>query len=187
MRILHVLSIPLPIEIAVFGAGAALAVWTVRQARRRVRTLERDRQRTADELNRRLSELFWLQELSYVLSESIKLERIVEQVVRYATVTREPAAQLLNVRFRYERSRDGQVVGNEHASFQMRWFWRYELEHLLARTGFSEVAIHGDFDRSPISHKVNLFDLHHKYAGVLHADEVIAHLQGLPAETAKAR
>jgi two-component system NtrC family sensor kinase len=49
-----------------------------------MRSLERDRQRTADELNRRLSELFWLQELSYVLSESIKLERIVEQVVRYA-------------------------------------------------------------------------------------------------------
>ncbi len=84
MRILHVLAIPLPIEIAVIGAGAGLAVWTVRQARRRVRALERDRQRTADELNRRLSELFWLQELSYVLSESIKLERIVEQVVRYA-------------------------------------------------------------------------------------------------------
>jgi nicotinamidase-related amidase len=37
------------------------------------------------------------------------------------------------------------------------------------------------FDRSPISHKVNLFDLHHKYADVLHADEVIAHLQGLRA------
>jgi maleamate amidohydrolase len=34
------------------------------------------------------------------------------------------------------------------------------------------------FDRSPISHKVNLFDLHHKYADVLHAEEVIAHLQG---------
>ena len=84
MRILQVLSIPLPIEIAVIGAGAGLAVWTVRQARQRVRALERDRQRTADELNRRLSELFWLQELSYVLSESIKLERIVEQVVRYA-------------------------------------------------------------------------------------------------------
>jgi len=84
MRILHVSSIPLPIEIGVFGAGAALAVWTVRRARQRVRALERDRQRTADELNRRLSELFWLQELSYVLSESIKLERIVEQVVRYA-------------------------------------------------------------------------------------------------------
>ena len=44
------------------------------------------------------------------------------------------------------------------------------------------------FDRSPLSHKVNLFDLHHKYADVLHADEVIAHLQALRVEAAvKAR
>ncbi len=32
------------------------------------------------------------------------------------------------------------------------------------------------FDRSALSHKVNLFDLHHKYADVMHVDEVIAHL-----------
>jgi nicotinamidase-related amidase len=32
------------------------------------------------------------------------------------------------------------------------------------------------FDRSPLSHKVNLFDLHHKYADVMHVDDVIAHL-----------
>ncbi len=35
------------------------------------------------------------------------------------------------------------------------------------------------FDRSPLSHKVNLFDLHHKYADVLHLDEVLAHLEAL--------
>ncbi|HEV8305733.1 MAG TPA: ATP-binding protein [Gemmatimonadales bacterium] len=45
---------------------------------------ERERRRSAEELNRRLSELFSLQELSYVLSESLELDRIVEQVVRYA-------------------------------------------------------------------------------------------------------
>lgn len=32
------------------------------------------------------------------------------------------------------------------------------------------------FDRSALSHKVNLFDLHHKYADVLHVDEVLVHL-----------
>jgi maleamate amidohydrolase len=32
------------------------------------------------------------------------------------------------------------------------------------------------FDRSEISHKVNLFDLHHKYADVMKVDEVIAAL-----------
>jgi len=34
------------------------------------------------------------------------------------------------------------------------------------------------FDRSPLSHKVNLFDLHHKYADVMTLDEVVSHLQG---------
>jgi SAM-dependent methyltransferase len=73
-----------------------------------------------------------------------------EDVVRHAIVTRDPAAQILTVRFRYERSRDGQVVGNEHATFHMRWFWRFELEHLLARAGFERVEIFGDFDRRPV-------------------------------------
>jgi maleamate amidohydrolase len=34
------------------------------------------------------------------------------------------------------------------------------------------------FDRSLLSHKVNLFDMHHKYADVMRVDEVIAHLDG---------
>ena len=65
--------------IAVIGALG----WSIRLSRR-LRQSERDRRRAADELNRRLSELFSLQELSFILSGSLQLERIVEQVVRYA-------------------------------------------------------------------------------------------------------
>lgn len=32
------------------------------------------------------------------------------------------------------------------------------------------------FDRHILSHKVNLFDLHHKYADVMHVDEIVNHL-----------
>lgn len=35
------------------------------------------------------------------------------------------------------------------------------------------------FDRSMLSHKVNLFDLHHKYADVIKLDRVVSHLDGL--------
>ena len=35
------------------------------------------------------------------------------------------------------------------------------------------------YDRSTLSHKVNLFDLHHKYADVMHVDEVVTHLESL--------
>jgi nicotinamidase-related amidase len=37
------------------------------------------------------------------------------------------------------------------------------------------------FDRSMLSHKVNLFDLHHKYADVMHLDDILAHLDGMTA------
>ncbi|MDF2115030.1 isochorismatase family protein [Roseiarcaceae bacterium H3SJ34-1] len=40
------------------------------------------------------------------------------------------------------------------------------------------------YDRSMLSHKVNLFDLHHKYADVMHADDVIAHLAKLTRKVA---
>jgi len=33
------------------------------------------------------------------------------------------------------------------------------------------------FDRAMLSHKVNLFDLHHKYADVMHLEQVVAHLE----------
>jgi two-component system NtrC family sensor kinase len=72
----------------VLGALAALALgglaWAALALRRRLVQSERARRVAADELNRRLSELFSLQELSYVLSESLELDRIAEQVVRYA-------------------------------------------------------------------------------------------------------
>src|SRR5947199_8227833 len=67
------------LAVAVVGAVG----WSLR-LRRRLRRSERDRRRAADELNRRLSELFSLQELSFILSGSLQLDRIVEQVVRYA-------------------------------------------------------------------------------------------------------
>ena len=67
--------------VALLVVGVAAVLWRLRQ--RLVRS-EYERRRAAEELNRRLSELFSLQELSYVLSDSLELDRIVEQVVRYA-------------------------------------------------------------------------------------------------------
>src|SRR5216110_558606 len=69
------------IAVALMFVGAGAALWRLR---RRLLRSEQERRRAAEELNRRLSELFSLQELSYVLSDSLELDRIVEQVVRYA-------------------------------------------------------------------------------------------------------
>jgi maleamate amidohydrolase len=40
------------------------------------------------------------------------------------------------------------------------------------------------FDRHLLSHKINLFDMHHKYADVLHVDEVVSHLESLTVKKA---
>ena len=69
------------IAVALILVGAGVVLWRLRQ---RLLRSEQERRRAGEELNRRLSELFSLQELSYVLSDSLELDRVVEQVVRYA-------------------------------------------------------------------------------------------------------
>ena len=41
------------------------------------------------------------------------------------------------------------------------------------------------FDRSELSHKVTLFDMHHKYADVMKLDEVLGHLAGITGKQAR--
>jgi hypothetical protein len=42
------------------------------------------------------------------------------------------------------------------------------------------VAEECTFDRNLLSHKVNLFDMHHKYADVMHIDEIAERLEAFP-------
>jgi len=47
--------------------------------------------------------------------------------------------------------------------------------------GFHSVVVEEcTYDRSLLNHKINLFDLHHKYADVMHVQDVIAHLDQMP-------
>jgi len=62
---------------------------------------------------------------------------------RFAKTTRvDLAAQTFDVTFRFEPAN---VAGN--TTVQLRWFYRYEIEHLLARVGFTELTIYGGYDR----------------------------------------
>jgi len=65
---------------------------------------------------------------------------------RFDRVTRDLARQVLTLRVRFvadapEDSGEGEL--------QLRWFYRYELEHLLARSGFTIERIYGGFDQRP--------------------------------------
>jgi SAM-dependent methyltransferase len=81
----------------------------------------------------------------------LRFELEGDPVVRYVRVRRNRAEQTQELVMRYERSRAGRVVEEQEVSFQMRWFHRFELEHLLARAGFADVRILGDFDGAPLA------------------------------------
>jgi hypothetical protein len=66
------------------------------------------------------------------------------QIRRFARTRADPAAQILEVTFRFEPDQDG---GNK--TVRLRWFYRYEIEHLLARAGFTDVTVYGGYDRRP--------------------------------------
>ena len=76
-------------------AGAAALVWSWRARRRheakavglaaQLAEVQAERDDFARRLDRRINEIFSLQELSYVLSESLQTERIVEQVARFTS------------------------------------------------------------------------------------------------------
>jgi PAS domain S-box-containing protein len=73
-------------SLAAFAAlciGATFVIAVIR-SRTQVRKAQGKADQLAMQLDRRISELFSLQELSYVLSESMKPDRIVDQVARYA-------------------------------------------------------------------------------------------------------
>ncbi len=72
------------------GLAAALAALAARAAfalgrRRGIHERRTDAERLRTELGSRLNELYSLQELSYVLAESLQLDRIAEQVTKYLT------------------------------------------------------------------------------------------------------
>lgn len=72
------------------------------------------------------------------------------EVQRLVTVRNDRVRQIAHVTMRYIESGGGAAPQEKAVAFTMRWFWRFELEHLLHRAGFREVTIHGDFDRSEV-------------------------------------
>ena len=83
--------------------------------------------------------------------EEARFELDGDTVVRHVRVSTDAALQRLHVALRHERSRGGELVANECVPLTLRYFFHYELEHLLARAGFS-AEFYGGFDRRPFDH-----------------------------------
>lgn len=68
------------------------------------------------------------------------------EIRRLARVRRDVGRQILEVTFRFEPEPTG--AGGD-TTVRLRWFYRFEIEHLLARAGFTDLTIYGGFDRRP--------------------------------------
>lgn len=83
-------------------------------------------------------------------AEHVEFERTDEQgrtVRRFCRSVGQPWRQVIRIHFRWEVEQSGESVT---AEFDMRWFTRAELEHLLARSGFAVERFYGSFARDPL-------------------------------------
>ena len=85
--------------------------------------------------------------------ERLQMEREEDgkKIRRYHTVEMHLARQYSDITFRWEVEDEKGYVETFSTRFGMRWFHRFELEHLLARTGFQIEALYGDFQRGPLT------------------------------------
>ncbi len=72
------------------------------------------------------------------------------QVVVWESLHYDLAAQMVHVRWLYdELGDDGFVLSRAYTDLRLRWIYRHEMEHLLARCGFTVEALYGDFEGGP--------------------------------------
>jgi SAM-dependent methyltransferase len=83
--------------------------------------------------------------------EKLDIERTEggRTIRRYSAAVPHPWRQVNDVTFRWEVLEGGRTE-EYREEFPMRWFYRYELEHALARAGLRVEALYGGFDRSPL-------------------------------------
>jgi SAM-dependent methyltransferase len=83
--------------------------------------------------------------------ERLDLEREEDgcRIRRFSRIRPHLASQVLEVHYRWEVVGRGGEVREERVSFPLRWYHRFELEHLLARSGFGILELYGDFRRGP--------------------------------------
>jgi cyclopropane fatty-acyl-phospholipid synthase-like methyltransferase len=72
-----------------------------------------------------------------------------KKLKRITSVKPDLIRQVNHVTMRYIWEEDGQTM-DKTWSFPMRYYFRYELEHLVKRAGFKTVRIFGDFRENPL-------------------------------------
>jgi SAM-dependent methyltransferase len=79
---------------------------------------------------------------AFALADGTQVQKFVAQQIEAAT-------QINHVTFIYDELSQEGFVRRHTAPFRMRWVYRYELEHLLARTGFQLENLYGTYELDP--------------------------------------
>ena len=74
--------------------------------------------------------------------------RKIRRCSRFAAI--HPAEQYSDIEIIYYLTDTNGKTERLVNGFPMRYFFRYEVEHLLARAGFEVVELYGDYDKSPL-------------------------------------
>lgn len=67
-------------------------------------------------------------------------------VQKFVAVDSDAAAQLSRVTYLYDETDEAGHVSRRTMRFTMRWLYRFEVEHLLARAGFGVRNVYGSYD-----------------------------------------
>ena len=74
------------------------------------------------------------------------------QVIEWSTLGHDPVEQRIEIYFIHDEvDASGQLLDRTYKPMRLRWIYRYEFEHLLARCGFEMEALYGGFDRRPFT------------------------------------
>jgi len=77
---------------------------------------------------------------------------------RHTIMEYDKPEQTINITFRFEYEEDSQIK-NDECKFPMRYFFRFELLHLLNRCGFSISEFYGDFNKTGLNNNSKEFIL----------------------------
>lgn len=77
-------------------------------------------------------------------------------VQKFVAQQTDMAAQINRVTFLYDEIAADGLVRRATLPFAMRWLYRFELEHLLARVGFELEAVYGSYELDPYTNDSDL-------------------------------
>lgn len=82
-----------------------------------------------------------------VLDREYKLDG--NHVQKFVAIDSDAAEQLSRVTYIYDETAPDGGLTRRTMHFNLRWFYRYEVEHLLMRAGFTLRAVYGSYDLDP--------------------------------------